>query len=230
MKNIALIFGGNSTEREISIVTASQIEEMCDKKRYNLFCVGIDENERMFWSKKGVVCHECAKDVSRIKGYVEVEFAFGKMWKKSLGGLRAVSRIDCAVVACHGGKGENGELVAHLSAAKIKTSVGNVQALQIAMDKTISKLVLREGGVCVVDGFEFLRKEWCENCEYVLDRVEKLKYPVVVKPARQGSSVGIVFAKNESELKNAVELALKFDDKILVEKAVEILESLMLVL
>ena len=222
MKNVALIFGGESAEREISIVTAMQLEEMCDKNKYKLFCVVADENGNFFWCKNGIDSQACANCNFDSKNYVRVEFAFGKMWGMFGKKLKAIADVDCAIIACHGGKGENGELVAHLNIAKIKTSVGGVEALQIAMDKTISKQILKGKGIPVAIGFDFFDNEWLNCCESVVERVEnEVGYPAVVKPARQGSSVGITYVENKNELCEAVELALEYDNKILVEKAVK---------
>lgn len=219
MKNIALIFGGEATEREVSIVTAYQIEKMCDRKKYNLMCVLIDENKKMFWCKKGIDVKQCAKPQPCSKDYEEIVFAAGAVWKTGGRRLKKICNVDLALVACHGGSGENGELVAKLNLDGIKTSVGVPEALGIAMDKAVAKCVLEKSGICVVEGLCIFEKDWKENKKRIFELIQDFGYPVIVKPARQGSSVGIGIAKCEDELEAVVNLALEFDNKILVERA-----------
>src|SRR3989344_8602459 len=91
----------------------------------------------------------------------------------------------------------------------------------VAMDKVLTKQVLAQEGIPVVPFVWFRSKEWQDDKEMLQERISKLKWPVFVKPAHLGSSVGITKVKKESELENAIEVALHYDDKVLVEESVE---------
>ena len=221
MRNIVLIFGGESAEREVSIITAFQLEKMCDRAKYNLIPVLVDENKKMFWCKNGVNIKECTKPQPFSKSYKLIQFGLGGMWLCGKKKLKKVCDVDLALIACHGGVGENGEFVAKLNFDGIKTSVGGPEALEIAMDKWLTKCVMKNCGVDVVFGRCIFENDWNDNRQNVLKQIEEVGYPVIVKPARQGSSVGIGIAKSEKEILNLVELAFEFDNKIVVEKAIE---------
>lgn len=214
MKNILLIFGGDSAESEISIVTAKQIEQM-KTQDISLFCVLL-RNKNMYLCKYFDI-FECVKDPLNKKIFLPIIISNNNIYYKK-NRPKIIAKIDGAIIATHGGSGENGELVSFLKMNDIPCSVGNNLALGVAMDKVISKAVFKDFNIPVVDSFWFYKHEWDENREGCFLKAAEMGYPLCIKPARQGSSVGIGFVKSESELEDAVELALEFDDKILVEK------------
>ena len=211
---ILLIFGGDSAESEISILTAKQIFEM-GKGKWDIVPILIKKG-RMFWCRSFRIV-ECAKDELDPKLFCEIVIA-GKTVFLKRKKLKRLFEVDAAVVAAHGGSGENGELCAFLKMNQIPCSVGDPTALAIAMDKVFAKAVFRDFDVPVVDGFWFLKSEWRKDRKNILAKVKQLGYPLCVKPARQGSSVGISFAKNKTEFEKALSLAFEFDDKVLIER------------
>lgn len=216
MDNVLLVFGGEAAEREVSIVTGMQIAAFCPEK-YKLFAVILDEDGRMFWVKK----HDaalCARKERNKKYFVEVCVRKRALWACGGRKMKKICDTDKAIIACHGGKGENGELVAALEFEGLGCSVGSPLALGIAMDKVVAKAAFKFFGVPVVDSFWFDKDKFDNMREQVKEQALAFGYPLVVKPARQGSSVGIGFVRNPEEFEDAVELALEFDDKILVEK------------
>ena len=216
MKTVALVFGGESAEREVSIVSAGQIAAFAGDD-VSLKCVLVDEKLNMFLVD-GVDPSACAKFDFSKKCARPVVFCDGGLFLKKNGKLKFLCKIDCAIVCCHGGVGEDGRLAAHLELCGVPCSCGTPAALAVCMDKVLSKVAFCDLNIPVVDGFWFLKSEWDENRERCFASVEEFGFPVVVKPARQGSSVGVSFVENAEEIESAVELALLYDDKILIER------------
>ena len=129
-------------------------------------------------------------------------------------------QVDFVINCCHGGYGENGGLSAVFENAGIPCSCGDSYAMAVSMDKCFSKHICKAVRIPVVKYFEMSKNDFLLNKDFYLQKPLRLKYPLVVKPARQGSSIGVCLVKNEGELLNAVRFAFLYDDKIIVEKAV----------
>ena len=133
--------------------------------------------------------------------------------------------IDVAFPIVHGKGVEDGSLAGYLETIGIPFVGPNTISAAIGQDKIIQKEVMKAAGVNVVDYIWFYDFEYKENEEEILKRIKKLGYPAIVKPARLGSSVGIEIAKNDKEIKKIIEEAIKYDEKIIVEKVVENLQE-----
>ncbi|HSD51536.1 MAG TPA: D-alanine--D-alanine ligase family protein [Candidatus Methylomirabilis sp.] len=135
---------------------------------------------------------------------------------------RLQARLDIAFPVVHGTHGEDGTLQGLFELADIPYVGPGVAASSAGMDKILSKLIFRGAGLPTVEATWFTRRQWLENEATVAARVESsLAYPVVVKPAMAGSSVGIVRAASTPELRRAVAQAVQFSSRVLVERAVE---------
>lgn len=136
-------------------------------------------------------------------------------------------RIDVMFLGLHGGAGEDGGIQGLCNAFNIPFTGSDVAGSSIGIDKVLSKLVSRDAGIPIVDFVAFRESEWGGREEAFLDRIEKrLGYPVIVKPARLGSSIGIAQAKDRDALDAAIEEAFRYDDKVVVEHAVEALREI----
>ncbi|MCR5553439.1 MAG: hypothetical protein K6F08_01715 [bacterium] len=221
MKNVALIFGGQSAEHEISIISAMQILNGFTKEEFNLIPLFLSRENELF-----IVEGKCQsgdfKNPKENKKLKPAEFKFGqpflvykqKIFKKNI-------KIDAAILATHGGVGEDGSLVALLKFCKIPVSAGNVCGQAVGYDKVISKLVLKSAKIPVIDCLFYYKNEWDNSPTKILDAIKKLRFPVIVKPARQGSSIGISVCKTIKDVVSAINLSLEFDNKFLVERAIE---------
>jgi D-alanine-D-alanine ligase len=228
METIAVIFGGRTTEHDVSIITAisSIIKPLELTNKYSVEAIYID--------KKGVwYCDDKLKDVSlyssgKINEYlaklkpIELEFDGGLRLVKyaGLAGRRKTKKIDLVFPSMHGTFGEDGSLMGLLDMANVPYVGCDMRASAIAMDKVLAKQVAQANGINVSKFISFTKSD-LKNLAPALSQVEKeLSYPLFVKPAHLGSSIGISRVKNLSELGNAIEVAAHYDDKVIVEEAV----------
>lgn len=223
MKNILLIFGGKSFEHDISIITALIVKNRYNGK-FNLVPIYIDrDNEWFYFAGKNLNSH-MFKDFKNTYKQNQFYKAFLKTndnclyYKKGL--FYKKIEIYSAINCCHGGIGECGMLSDILLASKIPVSSGGHTALGICMDKLLSKYCFDGLKIPFLKYFKTSLKEWKNDREHVLKKVENVGYPVIIKPASLGSSIGIFVAKNKEEFLNNIESSLAFDEKVLIEKAV----------
>ena len=229
MKTIAVIFGSRSTEHDVSIVTAlaSIIKPLELSKQYKVEAVYIAKDGAWYWDEK-------LKDITlfssgQIKDWLHratpasVQFDGGMTLVKSSGiaGRKTARKIDIVFPATHGTYGEDGSLMGLLRMANVPFVGCDMDASAIAMDKVLAKLIATAHGL-PTSTMQFADKTSYErDPKAFADKVEKtLKFPVFVKPAHLGSSIGISRAKDRKELDNALEVAFHYDDKVLVEEEV----------
>jgi D-alanine-D-alanine ligase len=228
MKTVAVIFGGRSTEHDVSIVTAigNVIKPLELTKNYRVEAVYIDKKGAWFWGDE-------LKDITlftsgRIDDYivrnqpVSVQFNGGMTLSKGGTFSKKTLKVDVAFPAMHGTYGEDGSLMGLLEMAGIPYAGCSLDASVLAMDKVLAKQIAEADGIPVSKYIHAGRAEVTQNSEDLIKRTEKsLKYPLFVKPAHLGSSIGIGRAKNRKELQNALEVAAHYDDKIIIEEEVK---------
>ncbi len=208
--NILLLYGGNSCEHDISIITAG-----LSKRHFagRLYCCYIDTHNGMWLvdSYLPAVAHKTTKHTKKI------------LLLPNSRGITIVTKrrrqfvpIHCAVNCCHGGMGEGGILSSMVELAQLPLVGSNSNACSIAMDKIHTKNVLRGAQLPVVEGVAVTASEFI-NSSYT-DTVEQLGYPVIAKPATLGSSIGIGVAHNADELASVLTVAFGYDSRVLVEK------------
>ena len=147
--------------------------------------------------------------------------------RKPLFGSNVVATLDVILPALHGTNCEDGSFQGTIEMTGIPYAGCNVLASANGMDKITMKMVLAECGIPVIDYAWFCDKEWFDRQQQVIERIEgKLQYPLIVKPADSGSSVGIEAVHNREELVQAVENAISFSKRIIVEKLVEQLKEI----
>ncbi len=209
MKNIAVFFGGKSCESEVSVLTAFSFLPAL-KNRYNVFMV-YRYNGCFYCDKKTSVFDEIK--AFSVKKHKKVYFENGFMYVKN--NPFSKKKIDCALVCAHGGEGENGVLSGILEGADIPYTCSMPAQSGLCLDKAICKRFLRGMRIPVLPWIEL---KSVENVE----KVEQLGYPVIVKPSRLGSSIGIAVASDKEELNDALSKAFALDNKVLVERALQI--------
>lgn len=227
-RNLAVVFGGKSVEHDVSIITGQQLMDNADPGKYNIIPIYISRTGKWFTGPK-------LRDVRFMNDFSEKEKTVKQVYispeadtcelMEAAGGRfsgpRPVCRIDVAILAMHGMHGEDGTLQGLFELANIPYSSPGVLGSAVGMDKIVMKSVFKGCGFPVLDGIHFTRSEWKADPEKVLARIEEaLAYPVFVKPANLGSSIGISKATDRGSLQNAIEIAVLYDRRILVENGV----------
>jgi len=224
-KNIAVFFGGRSVEHDVSIITGLQIIDNADKGKYNAYPVYISRMGEWFCGDK-LLDVKFFKDFNPEDKGIQRVFLNPAPGKKELVfvskfGLKIYMGIDAALLGMHGMHGEDGTLQGMLEMADIPYSSAGVTGSGVGMDKIVMKCAFRGAGLPVLDAVYFERSRFEKDPEAVLDETEaSIAYPVFVKPANLGSSIGISKAKDRETLRTALTVAFSYDRRVIVEKAV----------
>lgn len=230
---LGVIYGSRTCEHEVSIISAVQLMRAADRQRYDVIPIYISKQGEWYTgdglmdisaytpfdpSRKGIT--RVNLDITTGSGaLVAVEHGKGLFGKER---QVIVARLDCVIPVMHGMHGEDGTIQGLMELCNIPYSSAGVGASAMGMDKVYMKQFFRGAGFPVLPSKWFLRRAWEEDRAAVLDAVEKeLPYPVFVKPASLGSSIGVTKAKDRKGLEEALELAFEFDRKVLVEQGLE---------
>lgn len=222
---LGVIFGGETVEHEVSIITAVQAMEHINKEKYEIVPIYISK-DRYWYTGKMLMEIDVYQDFNELKKYAKkVVLTKGKngFYLQNTTGLfrRNISDIDIAFPIVHGNNAEDGTLQGYLDSIGIPYVGSRVIGSALGQDKVIMKQIFNNYNLPIVDYVWFFDNEYADDCEKIFDKVKKLGYPVIVKPATLGSSVGITYVKTEKDLANAIEEAMTYDTKIIVEKAVQ---------
>ena len=222
---VGVIFGGETVEHEVSVITAVQAMEHINRDKYDVVPIYISK-DRIWYTSPMLTDIEVYKDFNELKRYakqVVLTKIEDKFYLQNTKGLfrRNITDIDIAFPIVHGNNVEDGTLQGYLDSVGVPYVGSKVLGSALGQDKVVMKQVFKDMGLPIVDYTWFFDSEYADDCEKIFADVKKLKYPVIVKPATLGSSVGISYVKEESELANAIEEAMKYDVKIVVEKAVK---------
>jgi len=229
MKTIAVIFGSRSAEHDISIITAlsTVIKPLELSKKYKVEAVYISKDGTWYWDEKlkNIELYRSGdiEEFMRKAPKVQLQFDGGLTLVKSsqFAGRKAYKKIDIVFPATHGTYGEDGALMGLLEMANVPYVGCDVPSSAIAMDKVLSKLIAEADGIPTPKMIFFNKQDYAMKMDSWNKSILKdLKMPLFVKPARLGSSIGISKVENERELSNAIEVALHYDDKVLIEEAV----------
>ncbi len=222
---VGVIFGGESVEHEVSIISAIQAMKNINEEKYEVIPIYIAKDQTWY---TGSMLREIDiyRDLDLLKRFakkvvlVKSENRFFLM--KTNGVFRKeVTDIDVILPIVHGHGVEDGSLQGFLETLKIPYVGSNVLGSALGQDKVVMKQVMKEENIPCVDYVWFYDTEYQLNADEILKKIKKLGYPVVVKPATLGSSVGISFVKREEDLDESINEAITYDSKIVVEKAVE---------
>ncbi len=213
--NVAVFFGGDSLEHDISVITGSQIIKALDKSKYNIYPIYIDGNDK-WWHIKNF--HDKNDINSKNKKLLTICSGENYFYFKNL--LKTKIKIHVAVLALHGGKGENGSISGILEAMHIPYTSSNVLSSAITLDKQITKLILQANGYNVLPYIAIQKKDKNLNTS-LKSFIDNHSYPLIVKPCNMGSSIGVTLVKNDNELQKAIKLVFNFTDTAIVEKGIE---------
>lgn len=226
---VGVIFGGRSVEHDVSIITGHQVMRAFDPELYEVVPVYIDRDGRWFTGEPLLDLKNFKDEVTSYKGVLSAVLSptiqhHGLIINPTAGRFEKsqVKRLDVVFPAIHGTHGEDGTLQGLLELADVPYVGCGVLASAIANDKIVTKAVLRQYGIPVVDAVSFNRSEWANNPDTIIERITStLPYPLFIKPATLGSSIGIGRAEDENLLRISIEVAANFDRRILVESAVK---------
>ncbi len=221
---LGVIFGGVSVEHEVSVITAIQAMNNIDTNRYEVVAIYITKDGEWYTGEmlKDIKIY---KDMDLLKRYANKVVLYrkddGKFILQSKGFLRRdITEVDICFPIMHGTNGEDGSLQGYLETIGIPYCESDHYASSVSQDKIFMKQIWKDSGVPVVKYDWFFDVDYQSNGDKIIERLEKLSYPMIVKPARLGSSVGIKVAHDEVELREAIADAIKYDTKILVEEVV----------
>lgn len=229
MKTIAVIFGGRSTEHDVSIITAlaGVIKPLELTKQYKVEAIYIAKDGAWYWDDKlkniDLFSSGGINDFLYKSSPISIQLDGGMTLVKASGiaGRKTLRKIDVVFPAMHGTFGEDGSLMGLLRMANVPFVGCGMDASVLAMDKVLAKQVADANGI-PVSKYEYLLSDtFARKSSEILQELEKtLSYPVFVKPAHLGSSIGISRAINRQELQNAIEVATHYDDKVIIEEEV----------
>lgn len=234
--NVAVFFGGRSVEHEISVLSALQAIGAMDKEKYEIIPVYITKHGR-WMSGDALLDIRNYKDLKAIESmttevFMRPEYGDYNLYEAKPSGLfaksnKVVAKIHVVLPVLHGTNGEDGIFEGVLETIGIPFAGCNTVSSANGMDKITMKMILRQEGIPVVDYVWFTDKQWLSDRNLIIDRVEKnLNYPVIVKPANLGSSVGIGKATDRKSLIEKIDNAEKFSTRIIVEHCIEHLKEI----
>ena len=222
--NVGVIFGGKSVEHEISIITACEIMGYFDQNKYNVIPIYIDKNNVWYTGEhlKSIINY---RDINLVKRYA-TKVALIKNGRRFV--LQKISFIrkemnilDIVLPLGHGTFMEDGSLQGYLNMLDIPYVGSDVIGSAIGQDKVFMKQILEANQIPISKYIWFYSKDFTNNKKEVLEKIKPLKYPLYIKPASLGSSIGISRVTTEEELITGIKEAIKYDKKILIEEQIK---------
>ena len=230
MIKVGVIFGGDSVEHEVSIISALQAMENIDEEKYEVIPIYISK-DRHFYTGIALKDMETFKYFDSMKKYVKEITMCRKgdevVLQKVKGFFgRNVNTIDVAFPIVHGKGVEDGSLAGYLETLGLPVVGPSVLGASLGQDKVVLKEVLKANNINTPNYVWFYDYEYNMNKDEIIENIEKLNYPVIVKPANLGSTIGIGVAHNKEELTKAIEEAIEYEKKIIVEQMIPNLQEL----
>ena len=226
--NIAVFFGGESVEHEVSVISAQQAIKALDSNKYNVIPIYVSKDRRLFTAENMSDIHfftgrkldEVLNDSTQVYIVRENNKAIIKPVKTKMFGNKDLGTIDVAIPVMHGTNGEDGTIQGFLEMLKIPYAGCDLYGAAVGQDKVLMKHILSDNGLPMAGWFWVYGTEIDDDREAVLEKVHRLRYPVILKPARTGSSVGISIAHNDDEYLECFADARQYDEKVITEKVI----------
>ena len=224
---VALLFGGKSAEHDISVISALQAYRHLNKDKYDVYPIYITKDGETYYGE----------ETGKIEAYTSIDYLLSRSArvsfvrksgrvslvydKKPLFASQKIADIDVALPVVHGTNVEDGTIQGYLQLLGLPYCGCDVLSSAIGMDKYVTKTVLREAGIPVLDCVKARMAQYSADPEAVIDEIEtKIGYPVIVKPINCGSSIGISKASDRASLEEALADAFTYSDRILAERAI----------
>ena len=230
---IGVFFGGRSTEHEISVISANQAINAIDKDKFDVVPVYITKQGKWYTGDALLEISNYRNTASLLEKCQEVYMKpiYGNYnlykAKKSIFGSDVFAKFDVVIPVLHGSNGEDGIFEGVLETIGIPYAGCSTLASANGMDKITMKMILQASGIPVVDYLWFTDRQWFEKRDELIADIEnKLGYPVIVKPANLGSSVGIGRAHDREDLIDKINTAEQYSSRIIVEHMVDNLQEI----
>ncbi len=221
---LGVIFGGETVEHEVSIITAVQAMNSMDLEKYEIIPIYIAKDRTWYTGEmlKEIDIYRNFDDLKRYAKKVTLCKRDGGYYLVNTNGLfrKDVKELDIAFPIVHGNNAEDGTLQGYLDTIGIPYVGSKVLGAALGQDKIVMKQVFEASNIPVVPYTWFYDSEYLDDANKIKKNIKALGYPVIVKPATLGSSVGITVVKKEIEIEEAINEAIKYDTKIVVEKMV----------
>ena len=222
MKKLAVIFGGMSTEHDVSIVSGSSVLANLDQTKYEIYPIYISKDGKWYFYEE---------EISKIRVFQVGEEPDKLQPIQDI--MQELQKMDVVFPVLHGLYGEDGSIQGLLELLKIPYVGCKVLASSVSMDKVYTKIIFERAQIkqtpyCYIhkygEEYEYIDRQMnhikCKKQEILERIIHKLAFPMFVKPSNSGSSVGVTKANNEKELEEAISIAGKYDNKILVEQGI----------
>ena len=221
---VGVIYGGETVEHEVSIISAIQAMHKMDEEKYEVVPIYITK-DREWYTGDMLKDIDVYQDLNLIKKYSENVILYYRngsyVLQKKKGLFKSVVKeIDIAFPIVHGTNVEDGALQGYLQTIGIPFVGPDVYSAVCGQDKVTMKSIWKSANLPMTKYTWFYDVDYRQNSEEVLKDVKKLKFPMIVKPATTGSSVGISFCDDEESLKTGIEEAIQYDSKIIIEEVV----------
>lgn len=221
MRKVAVFFGGKSCENEISVLTGIFVLNLLDRAKYTPVPIYVHTDGGMYTSSAMYDLESFRRKKMENFQKIFLDGATVYAFNPKKKGVKRLTEIDVALNCCHGGLGEGGGVSALTEWNGIPFASPDITASSVFMDKSFTKLVMRALNIPTVDYVRVNEADYQKRGAFLLKSIEsRLKYPVVVKPAHLGSSIGIAVAENEAQAKQAIENAFAIDNRVIIEKYV----------
>ena len=220
---LGVIFGGRSGEHEVSLMSARSVLSVLDTEKYDITQIGIDHDGKWWSGENTLEALEKSNTNNLYPVFLLPEPGTTVLFKRSYNGkfetIQPTTELDVVFPVLNGTFGEDGTLQGFFEIADVAYVGAGVLGSSVGMDKGIFKDVMRSHGIPVVDWITCTRKDIEKDMTTIVDKCEVLApYPLFIKPANLGSSVGITKAKNRSDLLEGIMEAARYDRRILIER------------
>lgn len=222
---IGVIYGGETVEHEVSVISALQAMNNLNEDKYDIVPIYISK-DRIWYTGHMLRDIEFYKEFEDEKKYATKVMLYKKgktfLLQRTTGLFRKdITDLDVILPVVHGNNIEDGSLAGLLDSIGIPYVGSHVLGGALGQDKVVMKQVMESVNLPIVPYTWFYDSEYLDNKENILKEIKKIGYPVIVKPATLGSSIGIEVAKNEKDIESKIEDAMEYDTKIVVEKVIE---------
>lgn len=221
--NLGLVFGGRSGEHEVSLQSARSIAGAVDRNKYNLLLIAVDKQGNWFLADENDYL-ENPDDPARIKLHISAVQQIALVPDNNTNRIIRLSdgssagKLDVCFPVIHGTFGEDGSLQGFMSILNIPCVGADVLGSAIGMDKLIAKMLLMQEDIPVADWI--LADKFSDLDKVSKEAADKFGFPVFVKPACSGSSVGVYKCLDITELRENIRRSLHFDSRVLIEEAI----------
>ena len=212
MKHVVVLCGGRSAEHDISLLSASSVVDHLDKSKYHITVVGIQKDGSTYSSDQ-------ISDKLKLRSFEGVQFPFGQDWISLIANLNL--SVDIVFPVLHGPFGEDGTVQGVLEVLNVAYVGSDVWGSSVGRTKVFSKEILHWSGLPTLPWTSFSWSQWQDDSSSLLEKIEsRADYPIFVKPASLGSSVGVSRSVNVKDLSSHIEAAFQYDDYVLCEQGI----------